>query len=125
MPLQGFRGRAKNVWRIARQRVEKALVHAYRGRKEKKRTYRALWIARINAGTREHGVSWLQGFHQQALPHSANLCANLWASAHPRCVPAALILQVHHRAVRCKHHPQPQGLVRASNDRTLQLQGTS
>lgn len=53
---KGFRGRAKNVVSIARSRVEKSLVHAYRGRKEKKRTFRALWIQRINAGTREHGV---------------------------------------------------------------------
>jgi len=49
--------RAKNVYSIARSRVHKALQHAYRGRKEKKRDMRALWIQRINAGTREHGVS--------------------------------------------------------------------
>lgn len=53
---KGFRGRAGNVWRIARARVEKALQHAYKGRKEKKRTFRSLWIQRINAGAREHGV---------------------------------------------------------------------
>lgn len=53
---RGFRGRAKNVYTIARARVHKALQHAYRGRKEKKRDYRSLWIQRINAGTREHGV---------------------------------------------------------------------
>ncbi len=54
---KGFRGRAKNVWRISRMRVEKALQHAYRGRKEKKRDFRSLWIQRVNAGAREHGVS--------------------------------------------------------------------
>lgn len=52
----GFRGRAKNCIKIARPRVEKALEHAYRGRKEKKRDWRALWIQRINAATREHEV---------------------------------------------------------------------
>ena len=54
---KGFRGRAKNCIKIARLRVEKSLLHAYRGRKEKKRDQRSLWIARINAGAREHGVS--------------------------------------------------------------------
>ncbi len=54
---KGFRGRAKNCIKIARSRVEKALQHAYRGRKEKKREWRTLWIARMNAATREHHVS--------------------------------------------------------------------
>ena len=53
---KGFRGRAGNCIKIARQQAEKALQHAYRGRKEKKRDVRALWITRINAGAREHGV---------------------------------------------------------------------
>ncbi len=54
---KGFRGRSKNCWRLARLRVEKALTRSFEGRKEKKRTNRALWIQRINAGAREHGVS--------------------------------------------------------------------
>jgi hypothetical protein len=54
---KGFRGRAKNCIRIARERVEKALQHSYRDRKEKKREMRGLWIQRINAGTRQYGVS--------------------------------------------------------------------
>ena len=53
----GFRNRARNCIVIARRRVERALQHAYVGRKLKKREWRALWIQRINAGTREHGVS--------------------------------------------------------------------
>jgi hypothetical protein len=53
---KGFRGRAGSCIKIARQQAEKALQHAYRGRKEKKREVRALWITRINAGAREHGV---------------------------------------------------------------------
>ncbi|PNH04902.1 50S ribosomal protein L20 [Tetrabaena socialis] len=53
-----FRGRARNCINIARLRVEKALQHAYIGRKLKKRHWRSVWIQRINAGTREHGVTY-------------------------------------------------------------------
>jgi|UniRef100_A0A0E0FSR8 ribosomal protein L20 len=53
---KGFRGRAKNCIRIARERVEKALQYSYRDRHNKKRDMRSLWIERINAGTRLHGV---------------------------------------------------------------------
>lgn len=55
---KGFRGRAKNCIRIARERVEKALQYSYRDRRNKKRDMRSLWIQRINAGTRQHGVSF-------------------------------------------------------------------
>ncbi|KAL9314310.1 hypothetical protein ACSQ67_019762 [Phaseolus vulgaris] len=55
---KGFRGRAKNCIRIARERVEKALQYSYRDRRNKKRDMRSLWIQRINAGTRVHG-DWL------------------------------------------------------------------
>ncbi|AZA89303.1 MULTISPECIES: 50S ribosomal protein L20 [Chryseobacterium] len=57
---KGFFGRRKNVWTVAKNAVEKAMQYAYRGRKEKKRNFRALWITRINAGTREHGMSYSQ-----------------------------------------------------------------
>ncbi|KAA0054693.1 50S ribosomal protein L20 [Cucumis melo var. makuwa] len=53
---KGFRGRAKNCIRIARERVEKALQYSYRDRRNKKRDMRSLWIQRINAGTRLHGI---------------------------------------------------------------------
>lgn len=53
---KGFRGRSKNCIRVARQSVEKALQYAYRDRRNKKRDMRGLWIERINAGTRQHGV---------------------------------------------------------------------
>ncbi len=53
---KGYRGRAKNCYRIAIQRVEKALRYAYRDRRNKKRDFRALWIQRINAAVREHGL---------------------------------------------------------------------
>ncbi|MDQ8748746.1 50S ribosomal protein L20 [Elizabethkingia miricola] len=55
---RGFFGRRKNVWTVAKNAVEKAMQYAYRGRKEKKRNFRSLWITRINAGCREHGVSY-------------------------------------------------------------------
>ncbi|MEC5395376.1 50S ribosomal protein L20 [Bergeyella sp. RCAD1439] len=57
---KGFFGRRKNVWTVAKNAVEKAMLYAYRGRKEKKRNFRALWITRINAGAREHGMSYSQ-----------------------------------------------------------------
>lgn len=53
---KGFRGRAKNCIAIARERVEKGLQYAYRDRRTLKRDMRSLWIQRINAGAREHGV---------------------------------------------------------------------
>ncbi len=53
---KGYRGRSKNCFRIALQRVEKALRYAYRDRKTRKRDMRALWIQRINAAVREHGL---------------------------------------------------------------------
>ena len=53
---KGFRGRAKNCIRIARERAEKALQYSFRDRRNKKRDMRSLWIERINAGTQLHGV---------------------------------------------------------------------
>jgi large subunit ribosomal protein L20 len=53
---KGFRGRSKNCFRIAVEKVEKALQYAYRDRKVRKRDFRALWIQRINAAVREHGM---------------------------------------------------------------------
>lgn len=55
---KGYFGRRKNVWTVAKNAVEKGLVYAYRDRKAKKRDFRALWIARINAGARLHGLSY-------------------------------------------------------------------
>ena len=57
---KGYFGRRKNVWTIAKNAVEKAMLYAYRDRRTKKRNFRALWIARINAGAREHGMSYSQ-----------------------------------------------------------------
>lgn len=57
---KGFFGRRKNVWTVAKNAVQKAMQYAYRGRKEKKRSFRSLWIMRINAGAREYGMSYSQ-----------------------------------------------------------------
>jgi len=55
---KGYFGRRKNVWTVAKNAVEKAMVYAYRDRRTKKRNFRSLWIARINAGARMHGMSY-------------------------------------------------------------------
>lgn len=57
---KGYFGRRKNVWTVAKNAVEKGMLYAYRDRKAKKRTFRALWIQRINAGARQHGMSYSQ-----------------------------------------------------------------
>ena len=55
---KGYYGRRKNVWTVAKNAVDKAMQYSYRDRRNKKRTFRALWITRINAGAREHGLSY-------------------------------------------------------------------
>ncbi len=55
---KGYRGRRKNTFRIANQAVEKAGQYAYRDRKARKRNFRSLWIVRINAAAREHGLTY-------------------------------------------------------------------
>jgi large subunit ribosomal protein L20 len=57
---KGARGRQKNTIRVARQRVEKSLQYAYRDRRQRKRDFRSLWIQRINAGARQHGLTYSQ-----------------------------------------------------------------
>ncbi len=55
---KGYYGRRKNVYRVAKQAVIKAAQYAYRDRRQRKRQFRALWITRINAAAREHGLSY-------------------------------------------------------------------
>jgi large subunit ribosomal protein L20 len=57
---KGYRGRSKNCYRLALGRVEKALQYAYRDRRNRKRSFRSLWIQRINAGARENGLTYAQ-----------------------------------------------------------------
>lgn len=55
---KGSFGRRKNVWTVAKNSVEKGLTYAYRDRRTKKRNFRALWIQRINAAARQHGMNY-------------------------------------------------------------------
>ena len=57
---KGYRGRAKNAFRVAIEKVEKGLQYAYRDRRNRKRAFRALWIQRINAGARQNGLTYAQ-----------------------------------------------------------------
>ena len=57
---KGYFGRRKNVYTVAKNAVEKAMTYAYRDRKNNKRNFRSLWIQRINAGTRQYGMSYSQ-----------------------------------------------------------------
>ena len=57
---KGYFGRRKNVWTVAKNAVDKAMSYSYRDRRNKKRTFRALWITRINAGARINGLSYSQ-----------------------------------------------------------------
>lgn len=77
---KGYRGRRKNTIRIAKQAVEKGMQYAYRDRKNKKRTFRALWIQRINAAVREHGLTYgrfIDGLGKAGVPVDRKVLADL------------------------------------------------
>lgn len=77
---QGYRGRRKNVYRIAKQAVMKAGQYAYRDRRQRKRQFRALWIARINAGAREYGLTYsrfMSGLKKSAVAVDRKILADL------------------------------------------------
>lgn len=57
---KGYFGARKNVWTVAKNAVDKAMLYSYRDRRTKKRNFRSLWITRINAGARQHGMSYSQ-----------------------------------------------------------------
>ncbi|OON67571.1 50S ribosomal protein L20 [Hymenobacter sp. CRA2] len=82
---KGYFGRRKNVWTVAKNAVEKGLLYAYRDRKAKKRDFRALWIQRINAGARIHGLSYSQfmgGLKKAGIDLNRKVLADL-ALNHP------------------------------------------
>jgi large subunit ribosomal protein L20 len=64
---KGYWGARKNVFTIAKNILEKGLTYAYRDRKAKKRNFRQLWIARINAGVRPYGLSYSQFIHKLSI----------------------------------------------------------
>ncbi len=77
---KGYRGRSHNCYRIALERVEKALRYAYRDRRNKKRDFRALWIQRINAAAREHGLTYsrfMNGVHVAGIAVDRKVLAEL------------------------------------------------
>ena len=77
---KGFRGRRNNVFRVAKQAVMKAGQYAYRDRRVKKREFRALWIARINAGARQFGLSYsafMNGLKKSAIEIDRKVLADL------------------------------------------------
>ena len=77
---KGFRGRRGNVFRVAKQAVMKAGQYAYRDRRVRKREFRALWIARINAGARECGMSYsvfMSGLKKAAIELDRKVLADL------------------------------------------------
>jgi large subunit ribosomal protein L20 len=77
---KGFRGRRNNVFRVAKQAVMKAGQYAYRDRRVKKREFRALWIARINAAAREHGMSYsafINGLKKAAIELDRKVLADM------------------------------------------------
>ena len=77
---KGFRGGRSKLYRTAREAVEKALTYAYRDRKQKKREFRKLWIMRINAGAREHGMSYsklMQGLSLAGVEINRKILADL------------------------------------------------
>lgn len=77
---KGFRGRRKNVFRVANQAVMKANQYAYRDRRQRKRQFRALWITRINAAAREYGLSYsafMNGLKKAAIDIDRKVLADL------------------------------------------------
>ena len=89
---KGYFGRRKNVHTVAKNAVEKGLQYAYRDRKNKKRTFRALWIARINAGTRLQGMSYsvfMGKIHAHGIDLNRKVLADL-AMNHPEAFKAVV-----------------------------------
>ena len=89
---KGYFGRRKNVWTVAKNAIEKGLGYAYVGRKQKKRNFRSLWITRINAGARLHGMSYSQfmgAVHKAGLELNRKALADL-ALNHPDAFKAVI-----------------------------------
>ena len=92
---KGYRGRRKNVYRIAKQAVMRAGQYAYRDRRNKKRVFRALWIARINAAARSHGVAYsvfMTGLKKAAIELDRKVLADM--AVTDKAAFAAIVNQV-------------------------------
>ena len=91
---KGFRGRRKNVYRIAKQAVMKAGQYAYRDRRNKKRDFRRLWIARINAAARECGITYSQfinGMNKAGITLDRKVLADI--AVHDKAAFAGIVAQ--------------------------------
>ncbi|MFZ2619903.1 MAG: 50S ribosomal protein L20 [Alphaproteobacteria bacterium] len=91
---KGYRGRAHNCYVVAREKVEKGLQYAYKDRRDKKRTFRALWIQRINAGTRLHDMSYstfINGLKKANIEMDRKVLANL--AMHDAAAFGAIVAQ--------------------------------
>ena len=77
---KGYYGGKSRMFRVAKEQLDRSLVYAYRDRKQRKREFRRLWIARINAATREHGLSYsrfMNGLHTANIPINRKVLAEL------------------------------------------------
>jgi large subunit ribosomal protein L20 len=89
---KGYWGRKKNVWTVAKNQIEKGWLYAYRDRKNKKRNFRRLWITRINAGARQHGMSYsvfMGAVHKAGVALDRKVLADL-AMNHPNAFEAVV-----------------------------------
>jgi large subunit ribosomal protein L20 len=89
---KGYFGRRKNVYTVAKNAVEKGMLYAYRDRKNNKRNFRSLWIVRINAAARLHGMSYSQfmgKIHANGIELNRKVLADL-AMNHPEAFKAVL-----------------------------------
>ena len=92
---KGFYGRRKNTIRIAKQAVEKSLQYAYRDRKNRKRNFRALWVQRINAAVREHGLTYgrfIDGLNKAGIEIDRKVLADI--AVHDKAAFAGIVEQV-------------------------------
>ena len=92
---KGYRGRRKNVYRVAKQAVMRAGQYAYRDRRNKKRVFRALWITRINAASREHGITYsvfMNGLKKASIELDRKVLADMAVMDKPAF--AAIVNQV-------------------------------
>ena len=90
---RGYFGNRRNVWTVAKNTWEKGLQYAYRDRKNKKRTFRALWIQRINAAARLEGMSYsklMGALHKSGIEMNRKVLADL-AMNHPEAFKAILV----------------------------------
>lgn len=89
---KGYFGRKKNVWTVAKNQIEKGWLYAYRDRRQKKRTFRALWITRINAAARQHDMSYsafMGKIHKADVELNRKVLADL-AMNHPQAFKAVV-----------------------------------